>query len=92
MVEKNKLAQELSEASKANKKLKEENQKLLTLQDGVQNEMQSLSDLQQRRKDKQISFDIFQSLPKHEVQFQKDGGSRSLWGTYGCRFGEGGKT
>ena len=92
LVEKNKLAQELSEASRANKKLKEENQNLLNLQSDVQDDMKSLSDLQKRRKDDQISFDIFKSLPRQEVQYQKDGELGSFGGTYGGRFGEGGKT
>ena len=73
MLERNKLAQELSEASRVNKELKEENENLINLQSVCQNQMKSLSDVQKRRKDEKISFDLFKSLPKEEVQYQKDG-------------------
>ena len=75
MDEKTKLAHKLSEASKANKKLRKENQNLLNLQDGVKNDMKNLSDHHKRR----VPIDIFKSLPK-QVQFKR---SNCEDGSYG---------
>ena len=81
--EKKKLAQELSESNKANEELKEENQKLLNLQDGAQSKMQKLAELEERRKVEQFPVDIFQSLP--DGKYQKEDGKVGFFGVHNVK-------
>ena len=69
----------MSESSKANEKLKLENQRLLNLQDGAQSKMQKLAELQERRKVELSPVDIFQSIPS-SVEFQREDGTFESYG------------
>ena len=69
-----KLAQELSELNKVNEELEVENERLIKLQDGVQNNMKKIVEVQERRKGELTPIDMFQNIPT-SVEFERKDGT-----------------
>ena len=77
LLERNKLDQELLEASRITDELRKENENLKNLQSVCEQQMESLMVVQKKRKEEKTSFDLFGKLPKKEVQYQSGDQSRS---------------
>jgi hypothetical protein len=80
VAEKMKLAHELSELNKVNEELEVENKRLIKLQDGVQNNMKKIVEVQERRKGELTPIDMFQSIPT-SVEFQRCDGTVGAYKT-----------